>query len=186
MKVKLQNVRLAFPRLFKAEQVNGQGEAKFRATFLIPKTDTKQIKEIENAIKQVATEKWGVKADAIINSIRGNAMRFMFRDGDQDKPDVDGYQGCMFLNASNLVRPFIADRDTTPLAEEDGRPYAGCYVNAVIDIFGYDKQGKGISASLSGVQFYKDGDAFAGGGVASPADFDDLSVNDDSNMDLVG
>lgn len=37
MKVKLTNVRLAFPELFEATQVNGQGDFKFRATFLIDK-----------------------------------------------------------------------------------------------------------------------------------------------------
>lgn len=57
MKVKLSNVRLAFPDLFEATQVNGQGDYKFRATFLIPKNRTDLIEAIENAIKQVATAK---------------------------------------------------------------------------------------------------------------------------------
>lgn len=67
-------------------------------------------------------------------------------------------------------------RDRLLLTVTAGRPYSGCYVNATITIFAYDNQGKGISASLGGVQFFRDGDAFAGGGVASEDDFDDLSV----------
>jgi hypothetical protein len=31
-----------------------------------------------------------------------------------------------------------------------------------------------------GVQFFKDGDAFSGGGVASPDDFDDISEGADA------
>ncbi|WP_244126983.1 ssDNA-binding protein, partial [Xylella fastidiosa] len=66
--------------------------------------------------------------------------------------------------------------DRTPLAAQDGRPYAGCYVNANIELWAQDNNyGKRINASLGGVQFLRDGEAFAGGGVASVEDFEDLS-----------
>ncbi|OTA14627.1 hypothetical protein Xvie_03564 [Xenorhabdus vietnamensis] len=183
MKIKLPNVRLAFPDLFEATQVNGQGDYKFRSTFLISKERKDLIAEIEAAILKVATDKWGAKAEGIIKSIRGNNMRFNFRDGD-DKPDYDGYAGCMFISASNKARPLVIDRDRTPLTAQDGRPYSGCYVNATISIFAYENNGKGISASLSGVQFLRDGDAFAGGGVASVDDFDDISEGADAEADV--
>ena len=51
MKVKLANVRLAFPDLFEATQVNGQGDHKFRATFLLT-PDHPANKDIEAAIKR--------------------------------------------------------------------------------------------------------------------------------------
>jgi hypothetical protein len=38
--------------------------------------------------------------------------------------------------------------------------------------------GKRINATLLGVQFYRDGDSFVGGGVASVDDFDVVSVDD--------
>ncbi|MEQ1975021.1 DUF2815 family protein [Xenorhabdus sp. SGI240] len=184
MKIKLPIVRLAFPDLYEATQVNGQGDFKFRSTFLIDKERQKElINQIEAAIKKVATEKWGAKAESILKSIRGNNMRFNFRDGD-DKPDYDGYPGCMYISASNKSRPLVIDRDRTPLTAQDGRPYSGCYVNATINIFAYDNNGKGISASLAGVQFFRDGDAFAGGGVASVDDFDDISEGADAEADI--
>lgn len=40
--------------------------------------------------------------------------------------------------------------------------------------------GKPINASLGGIQFYPDGDAFAGSGVATDDDFDDMSEGADS------
>ncbi len=178
MKVKLTNVRLAFPELFEATQVNGQGDFKFRATFLIDKKRKDLIDAIEQAIKKVATDKWGAKAESVLKSIRGNSMRFNFRDGDE-KAEYDGYADHMYIGASNKARPLVIDRDRSPLTAQDARPYSGCYVNATITLFAYDNQGKGISASLGGVQFYRDGDAFAGGGVASEDDFDDLSVGEE-------
>lgn len=46
----------------------------------------------------------------------------------------------------------------------------------MIDVWAQDNNfGKRINASLGGVQFLRDGDAFAGGGVASEEDFDDIS-----------
>ncbi|MBI6549917.1 DUF2815 family protein [Xenorhabdus lircayensis] len=178
MKISLKNVRLAFPDLFEAKDFEGDGNFKFRATFLIPKERKELIAEIEAAILKVATDKWGAKAEGITNSIRGNHMRFNLRDGDE-KSDYDGYAGNMFIAASNKARPLVIDRGRSPLTAQDGKPYSGCYVNATISIYAYDNKGKGISASLGGVQFFRDGDAFSGGGVASADEFDDLSEGAD-------
>lgn len=177
MKVKLQNVRLAFPRLFKAEQVNGEGDPQFSATFILSKNHP-NVKDIENAILQVAKEKWADKADAILKKVKAE-LKTCLKDGDL-KADFEGFAGNYFLSASNKTRPYVINRDKTQLNPDDGVIYAGCYVYAVIDIWAMDnKFGKRICASLSGVQFYKDGDAFTGGGIASDDDFDDLSVNEE-------
>lgn len=184
MKVKLQNVRLAFPRLFKAEQVNGEGDPQFSATFILPKNHP-NVKDIENAILQVAKEKWADKAEVVLKKINAE-LKTCLKDGDL-KADLDGFADNYFINASNKTRPYIINRDKTQLNPDDGVIYAGCYVYAVIDIWAMDnKFGKRICASLSGVQFYKDGDAFTGGGIASDDDFENLSVDDLSVDDLVG
>ncbi|EJD0459570.1 DUF2815 family protein [Salmonella enterica] len=182
MKVILKAVRLAFAQaLFEAEDYQNDGNFKFSSTFLIDKAQKATIAEIENAIKQVAAAKWGAKAEAILKSIRGNSNKFCFRDG-EEKPDYDGFEGQMYIKASNKARPLVLDRDRTPLTAADGRPYSGCYVNATITIFAYDSNGnKGISASLGGVQFLRDGDAFGGGIPASVDDFDDISEGADAD-----
>ncbi|MFO6426399.1 ssDNA-binding protein [Escherichia coli] len=62
-------------------------------------------------------------------------------------------------------------------------PYAGCYVNAWCCISGHRTiifGKRGLNASLGGVQFLRDGSAFAGGGVASADDFDDISEGADA------
>jgi len=74
------------------------------------------------------------------------------------------------------------------LTEKDGRPYGGCYVNVSLDIWVQDpkgekaKNGKRINATLRGIQFMADGDAFAGGAPADPEEFDDLGVGDASSI----
>ncbi|MDF7671140.1 DUF2815 family protein [Orbaceae bacterium ESL0721] len=176
MKVKLNNVRIAFPKLFKPEQVNGEGEPQFSATFILAK-DHPCIKDIGNAIAQVAKEKWADKADAVLKKLKAE-LKVCLKDGDI-KSELEGFENKYYLNANNKTRPYVVDRDKTQLNPDDGVIYAGCYVNAVVDIWAMDnKFGKRICASLSGVQFYKDGDAFSGGGVASDTDFDDLTTTD--------
>jgi hypothetical protein len=73
----------------------------------------------------------------------------------------------------------VIDRDKTPLTSADGRPYAGCFVNASVELWAQDNNfGKRINASLRGVQFFKDGDAFSGGGAASDDEFDSVEDAD--------
>ena len=178
MKLKLKNVRLAFPALFEAKTVNGEGDPRFSAVFLL---DAKhpQLPEVRAALKKVAQEKWGAKADAIYAQLE-KQLKICLHDGDE-KADYDGFPGCFYLNAANKARPAVFDGGLKPLVQADGRPYAGCYVNAVVDIWAQDNNfGKRMNASLGGVQFLRDGDAFAGGGVASADDFDDISEGADA------
>lgn len=177
MKVKLTNVRLAFPDLFVPRPFKPGDPPKFKATFLIPKDDP-QVKAIEAAILVVAKEKWGAKAQVVLGGIRGNPNKFNFQDG--DAKEYDGYSGQMALSAGNKVRPLVIDRNKSPLTESDGRPYPGCYVNASVEFFAYDNSGNGISASLKGVQFAGDGDAFVGSPPATSEEFEDIAVGEDA------
>lgn len=177
MKVKLSNVRLAFPQLFEAKTVNGEGKPAFSASFLLDPTHP-GIKAVNAAIEAVASEKWGAKADAILKAARA-ADKVCLHNGDS-KSEYAGYEGNFYISARNATRPLVIDADRSPLTEQDGRPYAGCFVNASIDVWAQDNNyGKRVNASLSGVQFFRDGDAFSGGGAANPDDFEDLSVAED-------
>lgn len=174
MKLKLNNVRLAFPALFEAKTVNSEGKPAFSAVFLIDPKDP-QVKTIQQAIEATAKEKWGAKAEAILKAMRA-ADKTALHDGNT-KAEYDGFADMLFLSARNQVRPLVINTDRTPLAQADGKPYAGCYVHAVVELWAQDNNyGKRINASLSGVQFVRDGDAFAGGGIASEDDFDDLGI----------
>lgn len=171
--MRLTNVRLAFPVLFEAKTVNGEGKPAFSAAFLIDPADP-QIEAINAEIERVASEKWGAKAAAMMKTLRATD-KVALHDGDL-KSNYDGYAGNLYISARGKVRPMVLDRDAkTELTEEDGRPYAGCYVNAIIDFWAQDNNyGKRINATLHKVQFFKDGNAFAGGAM-SDEEFEDLA-----------
>lgn len=187
MKIKISNARLSFPDLFEAVQYQGKGPFNYRAQFLVPSADTlvfvpdesgkftKQMK-LSAVIEAVAKEKWAAKAPAVLNSIRANPQKFCLADG--NTKEYEGYAGNWALSSTRDVSkgaPLIIDTNKTPLTAKSGRPYAGCYVHASLEIWAQDNDfGKAIRCGLLGVQFARDGDSFAGGSVANEDDFDDL------------
>ena len=173
----IKNARLSFPHLFEAAPESQSAGAKlvYSAVFLVPK-NSDMAKAIMAEIKNVATAKWGAKADDILKQLY-QQDRICLHDGNTKK--YDGYANCFYINAKDKARPLVLDRDRTPLVESDGKPYAGCYVNAMVEFWAMDNQyGKRINCCLKGVQFARDGDSFTGGSVASRDDFEDLSVDE--------
>ena len=179
--VKLQDVRLAFSDIFTAKKFPGSdGPANFSATFLLP-PEHPGNKQIEEAIEEVAKATWPDDRDDKLEEYRSNPQKFCYGTGSKGaKKKYQGFPGNMWISAKNQSRPTVVDRDTTPLTQEDGKPYSGCYVNAILDIWAQKGQYAGIRASLKGVQFHKDGDAFSGATVAAADDFDDLSDGADA------
>lgn len=180
MKITIKNVRLAFPALFSPKAMPNEpaDKAAYSASFILdPATNAADIKAINAAIDVVAKEKWGAKADTVMKGIRAKGD-VCLRSGDE-KAEYDGFEGNMYISTRSKTRPLVIDRDKSPLTEQDGRPYGGCFVNASIEIWAQDNNyGKRINCQVKGVQFYKDGDAFSGGGAASPDEFDDLGVDE--------
>ena len=183
MKVTIENARLAFPDLFEAKAFEG-GKPKFGAAFLM-QPDNPAIEKLRAAEEAVAAEKWGAKAATNLKEIRANG-REVVQDGDK-KASYDGYAGMLFVNANSDIRPSVYDRDKTPLVATDGRPYAGCYVDAIVEVWAQDnKFGKRINAQLTGVRFRRDGDSFSAGARPAEADdFADLGIDDDEHDPLL-
>lgn len=181
--IKLNNVRLAFPQVFEAKAFQGEGAEMYSATFLIdPKTKEGKaiIKELEDEMVRIAKDKWGAKADGVMKAMK-NADKTCLHNGDV-KDGYDGFEGMMYVSARNKTRPLVLNRDKTPLSAQDGIPYAGCYVNTSVNLWAQDNGfGKRINAGLRGIQFLRDGDAFAGAAPASEDEFDSV---DESESDL--
>lgn len=178
MKVKLQNVRLAFAQIFEAVAFQGQGDPAFSATFILdPKGNNAMIKEILAATEAAAKEKWGAKALQIVQELRKKGMVCYHAEPKTNGAGevYDGFEDMHYVSTRGKTRPLILDRDKSPLTAADGRPYSGCYVNASIEVWAQDNGfGKRINASLKGLQFVRDGDAFGGGAPASVDEFDEL------------
>jgi hypothetical protein len=188
MKVVLRNVRLAFPDLWEAKTVEEGGKKRYGATFLV-EPGSANDKAIRDAIKAEATAAYAAKAPLMLKGYEGNNNKFCYLDGNMK--EYDGFADMMYLashRGENQGAPLVVDRDKQPLAANSGKPYAGCYVNGSVDIYVQSGKYPGIRASLLAVQFFKDGDAFAGS-RANPDDFEDLSEGADSedfaNADMI-
>jgi hypothetical protein len=177
VKLSLKNVRLSFPKLFQAEAFQDGQTPRYQATFLLD-ADDPQVDTIKDAIKKVAQGKWKDKAPKTVAFNGGKSCAGL---GDDLDKVYDGYENAVYIRAGNTKRVTIVDRDLTPLVEEDGKPYAGCYVNATLSLWAQDNQfGKRVNGSLRAVQFVKDGESFGAGPVDAASEFDAL---DDADSD---
>jgi hypothetical protein len=132
-------------------------------------------------MKAVAKDKWKDKAAAVYTSLE-KTDKLALHDGDT-KAQYDGVAGNFFVSAAaqESARPTVIDGNKAPLTAKDGKPYAGCYVNASIDLWAQDnKYGKRINAQLRGVQFAADGDAFSAGRPADSDEFEEVTEGADA------
>lgn len=183
IKLFLSNVRGAFLTLGEPEQYQNAGPFRWSATALVKKSDP-QIKKVELALVSACEEKWGPKAKAAYASIMGDKNKCAWLDG--DKSTYDGYEGCMSLathRAADKGRPLVYDSDKSPIYAADntlypgkgGRLPSGFYVNMEVEIWAQDnKHGKGLRATLLGIQRYAVGDAFGGGSPPNPDSFGEI------------
>ena len=174
-RILLKNVRLAFPNLFEPTTVAGEGKPRFSATLLIP-ADHPQIEEIKAAQLAIDTAKWNAKAAAIVKGL-DKQDKLALHDGDT-KSKYDGFPGNFFISAAaqENAAPTVIDRDRSPLSARSGRPYAGCFVNASIELWAQDNSyGQRVNAQLRGIQFYQDGDSFSAGRPADADEFEEVT-----------
>ena len=171
--VRLRNVRLSFPSLFKARAFEEGKEPTFQATFLMPRTG-----DPENNLDYL---KQGIGI-VVKNGLKGQhpgADRVCVRSGkEKGERGIDGYSAEMaYCSANSRKRPIVVDRNMTPLTEEEGKPYAGCYVNASIRLWAQDgsknpKWGKRVNAQLRAVQFAAEGEPFGDSSVDPEDEFE--------------
>lgn len=169
--------RVSFPHVFEKHSGFEGQEPKYSIVMLFPKNV--KLSELERAATNAATEKWGPKAKWPKN------FRWPFRDGDDDeKSNLQGYEGCIFVSASSKQRPQVVGNKKVdgafPRIEKDTEEfYAGCYARATLIAFAYDKAGnKGVSFSLQNVQKIRDGEQFSGRKNADD-EFDDVEDGSD-------
>jgi hypothetical protein len=171
-KLKLNNVRLSFADLFTPVS-KFDGDPKFSACFIIdPQSDDGKanLAAFKKIVRQLEAEKFG--GDELPTD------KLPIQNGD-DK-DYGGWAGNVIISAANKKRPVIVGRQRQVVAEGDiDTPFAGCYVNAVLDVWAMSNQyGKRIIASLEAVQFAADGEPFTASSVNVESDFDDIGGDD--------
>ena len=160
--------RLSFPNLFVPRKADDNAEPKYSATLLIPKTDTATVQRVQAAIDAAVQD--GIDRGVFKAPIDPSSTTYPpLRDGDtpnkNGEPRGEEFAGHWFIaaKASTKRKPFVVDQQLQPVINEEDI-YAGCYVNIAVQFYAYDSKagGKGISASLVGVQFVKDGERLGG------------------------
>ena len=187
MIVKIRNARLAFANLFQPQKSN-EGNLTFNGSFILSPKDP-QIKELEKAMLDVAVAKWGDKGQKVLANLVKQKRVFLKDGNDNTNKEGDPYAGfedMVYFTANSKTRPSLVGRDKEELQQSDGKLYSGCYVIVSIEIWAQDNDhGQRINAGLRWVQFFKDGDAFAGGTPVTEEEFDDLSDGaEDDDEDL--
>ena len=185
MRLHINNVRMAFPNIWTARKnvgEDGKVTYSYDALFIIT-PDNPGVKVLRDAFVVAAKEKWKDKGPAILQALIAQDRTPLYNGS--RKAEYDGFEGNYYISARSKTRPNIKDRDgVTNLVETDGRPYSGCYVNLIgLEVygFGHAKFGKRICAQLRGLQFLRDGDAFAAGKPASDDEFGDVGDTGDDN-----
>ena len=173
--IMIKNARLSFPEIWTPKAFNEGQAPKFSCNLLLDKDNDKaQIASFKKTIKEAALDAFKGQIPNGLNTCLG----------DGNSKSYDGYENAMFISCASRLRPQIIDRDRTPLVEEDGRPYAGCYVNAAISLWVMDnKYGKRVACNLNALQFSKDGDTFGAGGISTEKVFDDISSEQDADVE---
>lgn len=171
-RVKTGKVRLSFPHLFERYEKSD----KFQAQFMVPKgSDTENVlnKAIENAKQDGKTRLWGGK-------IPGKVTVSM-KDGDEPNDEGEVFpdnEGHWLVVAKSTKKPAVFDKDGSDVFDMDDI-YAGCYVQAIFDVYPYNNDSKGIAFALSGIKKLADGEHLGGGGYKPDADAFDEAEEDD-------
>ena len=190
LKLMLTDVRCSFLTLGEPEQYQGKGPFRWSATALVP-YESPLRKKVEDALKQVAREKWEKKWENIYESLIVDPKGCCWIDG--KRKEYDGYQGHFALSAHRYQdkgRPLVMDTDKSPIYKPNnevyegkgGRIYSGCFVNMQVEFWAQQNDtGKGLRASLLGIQRVRDGDAFGGGAAPSADDFGEIADGADAD-----
>lgn len=170
-------VRLSYAHIWEPQK-SEDGKENYSASLIIPKSDKKTLKLIEEAIDN-AIENGKDK----IGTASKNRLQLPLRDGDEERDDDPVYADAYFINARSQKQPIIVDRRVQPIIDQD-EVYSGCYVNASISFFAYNFQGKkGVGVALNAIQKVKDGDVLGGGRISAESEFSSLDDDDDDMLD---
>ena len=163
--------RWSYANVWQAKSING-GTPKYSVSRIIPKSDTKTVTAVKNAI-QAAYEEGQSKLKGSSKSVPAlTAIKTPLRDGDAERPDDEAYKDSYFINANSATAPGIVDAARNPIIEHS-EVYSGVYGRASINFYAFNSNGnRGIACGLNNLQKISDGDPL-GGKTRAEDDFAD-------------
>jgi hypothetical protein len=166
-------VRLSYANVWEPKSING-GAEKYSVSLIIPKSDTKTLSAINEAVNAAIEEGRGKFGGKIPNKA---ALKLPLRDGDIDRPDDEAYANSYFINANSITAPQIVDKNVNPILERS-EVYSGVYARVSINFYAFNSNGnKGIACGLGNIQKIRDGEPL--GGRTNAADDFATDVDDD-------
>ncbi|WP_416236482.1 DUF2815 family protein [Streptococcus suis] len=166
-------VRLSYANVWEPKSING-GAEKYSVSLIIPKSDTKTLSAINEAVNAAIEEGKGKFGGKIPNKA---VLKLPLRDGDIDRPDDEAYANSYFINANSNTAPQIVDRNVNPILDRS-EVYSGVYARVSINFYAFNSNGnKGIACGLGNIQKIRDGEPL--GGRTNAADDFATDVDDD-------
>lgn len=154
-------VRFSYANVFEPRETPN-GDEKYSATLLLPKSDTTTYQNIMTAINNCIQENL---ADTFKGVMPAN-LRLPVYDGDGLKesgvPFGPECKGCWVIPAKSNTPPEVVDASVNPIISKT-EFYSGCYGRASIRFYAYNQNGnKGIGCGLGNVQKLEDGQPLDG------------------------
>lgn len=166
-------VRLSYANVWEPKSINGSAE-KYSVSLVIPKSDTKTITAINEAVNAAIEEGKGKFGGKVPNK---SALKLPLRDGDIDRPEDEAYANSYFVNANSNSAPQIVDRQVQLILDRS-EVYSGVYARVSVNFYAFNSNGnKGIACGLGNIQKIRDGEPL--GGRSNAEDDFDTDVDDD-------
>jgi hypothetical protein len=182
--IKIEKVRLSFPRLDKPKQSDDGGVPKYEATGMLSKKTHKEAMElVRDEINKVCQgKKWWKDGKRTIP-----ADKIFLKDGDAEgaRPEYAGHWTVVAreLESKPPILRNLDGRTNIERADAARVLYAGCYINLVLNPWPQDnKFGKRVNANLRMVQFAARGEPLATGGMGEEDADDILDAADDDGV----
>lgn len=164
MKISTGKCRINFPCLFTPRE-DLSGREMFDCVLFFDRNSqtAKRLRDAYDALKDDPENK------KIFAS--GN-VEYPVKDGDEVADRYPEYAGKLYIKVKNSKKPVVLDADNVEIIDPS-EIYSGCYVQAVLSAFCYNKAGhRGVSFWLQGIKKIADGEPIGGSRVTA-ADFDD-------------
>lgn len=173
--VRLGPVQFCYVNVFSPKKSEDDEAGKYQVQIRIPKHDNAAHKLITEAIE--AAKKAGV-ASKWNGKMPSNAkLRLPLRDGDDEFPDDETYEGKYFMNCSSSKAPGVCVLENGVISEalDDSDFYSGCFGCITVNFAAYNFSGNmGVGCYMNNAIKTEDGERLSGGATAEQ-DFSDLT-----------
>ena len=172
--LRIGEVRFSYVNVFSPRKNEDGTPGKYSVQLLSPKSNKQGLKMIEEAMEAAKqkgkTDKWGGKIPARMQSV--------LRDGDEEHPDEEVYEGMMFMNCSTVNPPQVSVRENGAInaALDANDFYSGCWGAAVVNFYPYSVSGNnGVACGLNLVIKTRDDESLGGSAMSADAAFGDMA-----------